>query len=511
MRISCRFARFLTVAFAVVIVLVLAEGHSTAAGIRPLVLDLAVNPGDTAEFELFLTPGDKQERVEFTLYRPVQMQNGNLGYEQADSKTYPPSAWVSLPKSAVSTPGQETRVAGSVRIPYDAAGSNIVVIMVEPEFAKKDTGVSLRVRYAVRLNIRVDRPGQKPSAQVSKLELARGEQGEPVVRALIRNASPMDYLTSAEATIRDSKKRLVERVEVKPEGSWTSNISEPRLYPYAEVLYYGMPKEPLPPGDYELRLFFRYASGLQITEVKSVQVKPGDFVYPKSSVLSTKVTPTEIEFEARAGAVTSKGIKVENRASSPIRVILEPAEIETDYPRSIFSASDVEVRNGASFQLLAGRAATVVLTARLPKDVAPGGYYGLLRVKSISPDGRLLEETTVDLAAIVPGKAARAVEVASLNADRTGAEALVSMVIRNSGDVRLSPKATLVLRPANGNATLTSRLTVEGADRPTVLPGRFLTLSGLLSGVAPGKYTAEIRVYEDEAQIGASSFEIVIK
>lgn len=90
-----------------------------------------------------------------------------------------------------------------MKVPFDARGSYIIAIMVEPE-TPPEPGVTIRFRFAVRLHIRVDAPGIRPAAEVKKFTITGGEKGEPVIQALVQNISPLDYLTSAQATVRDS-------------------------------------------------------------------------------------------------------------------------------------------------------------------------------------------------------------------------------------------------------------------------------------------------------------------
>ena len=63
-------------------------------------------------------------------------------------------------------PGSEAKVSGTVRVPFSAGGSHTAVIMVEPQVPMIQSGITFRVRYAVRLNIRVDRPGLRRTAEL---------------------------------------------------------------------------------------------------------------------------------------------------------------------------------------------------------------------------------------------------------------------------------------------------------------------------------------------------------
>lgn len=66
----------------------------------------------------------------------------------------------------------------------------MVTIMVEPE-RQQSSEIALHFRFAIRLRIRVERPGLRPAAEVEEFALTAGEEKEPVLRALVRNTSAL--------------------------------------------------------------------------------------------------------------------------------------------------------------------------------------------------------------------------------------------------------------------------------------------------------------------------------
>ncbi len=145
---------------AAVVLLFLVSWPSLGAGVRPLVLDLDLTPGDRTEFEITLTPGTTEEIVDLTLYQPIQLLDGSLNYLPADPAGFPAANWITLERNQVRViPGAETSVKGTVQVPFSAGGTYVAVIMVEPQTPVAQQGITFRVRYAVRLNIRVNRPG----------------------------------------------------------------------------------------------------------------------------------------------------------------------------------------------------------------------------------------------------------------------------------------------------------------------------------------------------------------
>ena len=482
-----------------------------AAGVHPLAIDVFANPGDMVDFELFLTPGEKPERVNLSLYRLVQQLNGELDYEPAEPADCPQGNWVSMPMQVEVLPGHDTKVSGTVRVPFDAVGSNTIIIMVEPEHEKKDAEISFRVRYAVRLTIRVDRPGLRPSAEIVEFCVVKDEKGEPVIQARVRNTSALDYLTSCEVTIRDHRRRLLERVELKPASYRSAGILESRLYPFSEVLYTGKPLDALLPGTYELRLFFRYASRLQLVKAKNVTIKDCDYVFPASKLKSIKVTPMDLEFTGRPGEVSSKGLRLENRGKETVTIVLEPADIEPCYAYSIFSNAEFEVRGGPCITIPPGRTVNVVTRVRFPKDSKVQGNYGLLRVKAYSTNKEFVEESVVNLSATVLGSHVCSAKILSVSMERDGDDHEISMVIENTGNVKTHVTACAVLRDANSAIAGNVRLGIDKMQSASVLPSRFATLTGTVKGLKPGAYKAEVRVYEGSRLLGFEILDVELK
>ncbi|MFW5972320.1 MAG: hypothetical protein ACOCRL_02410, partial [Bacillota bacterium] len=194
----------------VIIMIFAVSLYAEAVGVRPLVIDVDMFPGDTKDFEINLTPSDNDEIINLSFYQPVQLGTGSLTYQEADPEVFQPVNWVNLEENRVELPAGENRtVRGTVSVPFDAGASHTVVIMVEPETEAAQEGVSFKVRYAVRLNINIERSGLRPSGEVDNFEFSFDEQGVPTVNSLFRNTSALHYDVSAEATIRDERGSLV--------------------------------------------------------------------------------------------------------------------------------------------------------------------------------------------------------------------------------------------------------------------------------------------------------------
>lgn len=216
-----------------------------AAGVRPLVIEMNVRPGDVREFEISLTPGPTEELVDLALYEPVQQLNGGLVYQLPTNPAFSATSWVTLDNNTVRVlPDAESKVTGTVRVPFSASGSHTVIVMVEPRPPEIKSGIGFQIRYAVRLSIRVDRAGVRPTAEMPLLEVRPDEQGAPKIVARIKNTSALDYLMSGEVVIRDQERRLVERVTLRTPAGSSAGTDATRVYPGAEVEFWVLLRAP---------------------------------------------------------------------------------------------------------------------------------------------------------------------------------------------------------------------------------------------------------------------------
>jgi hypothetical protein len=181
---------------AVLILLFSYSGSVLAVGLRPLVIDMDLEPGTVEDFAIILSPEETKTVINVSLYQPVQLLDGGLFFEEGDPLQNPAIGWVELDKEKLFLiPGEEEKITGRVRVPFDARGSYMVTIMVEPE-RQQSSDIALHFRFAVRLRIRVERPGLRPAAEVKEFTLAAGEEKEPILQALVKNVSAVDYLTA---------------------------------------------------------------------------------------------------------------------------------------------------------------------------------------------------------------------------------------------------------------------------------------------------------------------------
>ena len=476
-----------------------------ALGVRPMVIDLEIPPGASRDFEITLIPSDQEEVINLSFYKPVQLETGALIYEEVGPESYPVLNWIRLEEDRLLLPPGENRlVRGKVTVPFAAEGTHTVVIMVEPEVEGVSQGVTFKIRYAIRLNIKVDRPGLRHHGKLISVDFATEALASLQINAYFQNDSKLFYETTAEATIRNDQGRLVQRVELKTPVAWQSGSSSTTIYPGSQVLFTGNITEPLYPGDYELRLFFRYANGMQLIEKRELKIEEGIGI--DQDFKAIRIQPETISVALRPGTASSQVIEIENISNEDVYLYVTGRDIEPDYPHSIYGNMEIQMRGEQEMLLAPYEKKRMVATIRAPRDLEAGSYYGYLDFVQLSGEDQV-DLYSINLEAVSEGdKLVGEAEILSLYLN----EDIFSLEIINKGKKHLYPTGRLVLRDEDGGIVkdLVLRLQ-EGMEK--LLPGKSGLMLAIEKDLPAGVYKAEVDILENNQSIVEKEFTLEVK
>jgi len=481
-----------------------------AVGVRPLVIEMNVHPGDEREFVIDLIPDAVEELVELVLYEPVQQLNGGLMYQLPEQPAFSPTSWVTFEETLVRVlPGQETSVRGTVRVPFSAAGSHTVVVMVETRPPEDPSGFTFRVRYAVRLRIMVERMGLRPTAELTSLQVRPDDQGVPLIAARFHNTSALDYLVSGEATIRDEARRLVERVTLRSPAGSSAGLDSTRVYPGAEVEFVGRITRPLPPGEYWLQAFLRYGESGQIIRNETIVVEPGEFVYPGfDQSAAIIVDPATVTHELRAGERKSQIFEFESLSAEPVRIEVALGEVTAGYEYSLVDWLDF--RSQLEFILPARSKTRLALTIAVPRDALDGSYHGKAVFKIYSGvSGDLLSEAVIPIDVLVGTEHRREVQVRSLVVETVEEGTYLSLDLANIGNVAFLPQVSAALY--DEDMVFVDRVVFEIQEEERwILPQEAKLLMAVTDPLEPGLYNVEIQVAHGGVAILSEMLEVAV-
>lgn len=480
-----------------------------AVAVQPLVVELEASPGGRYPFEVFLTAEETQETIHVNLYSILQNTDGNLQY--LDAVDNPVLDWVVLENNVLIIPPEEERaIRGEVRIPHSAGGTYVIALMVEPQTVYTTEQVTFRVRYAVRFIIHVERPGLRADLSVEELGIELAEDGSLTARTIVKNQSNLLYPMTAEMTIRDENRSLVERVVFGRQDVELAEKPAFDIYPGAELWLDGPMKKPLFPGTYDLRLFVNYDNGRQKVHSEKLVVEDMRFASAEDHMF-LQVEPTLLDVEMRPGGADSRIVQLTNNSSEAILVEVAATEIEPDYSRSVFEHCTVELRSPEVMEIAPRRTGRAVLVIRAPRDGGiGGGYYGYIEVTARSAeDGGVLGQQDILLRTVVPENVTTEARVNSAIVIPNKEDLSLSVVVENLGNVHLIPLGVAYLKDATGEVIKTIPLSLqEGMDQ--ILPSH----SGYLVGdgwlVDSGAYTVEIRVLNEDVEIASAEQSLLV-
>ncbi|MFW6006991.1 MAG: hypothetical protein ACOCQ5_03295 [Halanaerobiales bacterium] len=483
----------------------------SAAGVRPLVLNFDLKPGASSEFELLLTPGSVRENIELSLYYPIQQLNGNLSYEEGDPVKHQVLNWIKLDETEVVVPaGEEKLVRGEVKVPYGASGTHTAVIMIEPvedEDSNNKNLFSFKVRYAVRININIDRPGQRVKMDLLDFDLRPDGENNPVLWTHIKNPSPLHYNASGEVTIRDENRKLIERVEISTKAAARAGRAATRIYPKSELIFEGKVQEPLFPGNYDLQLFMKYAEGRQLIERKWVTVGEE---YMSDKIRYLGIEPEIISDDIYPGAAVSEVIQCKNSSSEPIIVRLNQKEIEPEYKYSIFNTGKFQLRGEEEFTLEPRDSKRIVMIYRSPREITHGGYYGQLEMSVFDQNKKELETRTLDLEVVIGDDWEYRADILDLTSYYQDEEQLFSVSIKNLSPVHLIPRGEIKLKDSEDIIIKTIPLELQEGVR-SILPDTTGYLVNNTRNLEPGEYTAEVLVRYQNQELEKAEFPVIIE
>ncbi|MGM0501983.1 MAG: hypothetical protein ACQERJ_05605 [Bacillota bacterium] len=482
-----------------------------AAGVKPLVIDVRARPGDQKEFELTLTPSGKEEQVKFDFYKPVQLLTGGLKY-QKETEHFAAKDWISLAENEVTLyPDRKKTIKGSIKIPFEASGSHTVVIMVEPQQkVRRKNGLRVKVRYAVRVNIRVQRAGVYPQADIVEFDLAADKKNKPQVRAMLENPSQLDYLVAAEATVRDQKRRLVERITLKsPEGN-SPELNQTRMYPQSKVAYVGAVTKRLTPGQYKVRVFFKYADHGQIIKAKDVAIKAGQFDFPSPDELAAlNVQPQKIMLNLNSPAYKSQIIRLTSQLAETAEIKISTREVKENYEHSVVDW--ISIRGKKEFKLPARKRGQVITTTVVPRDLKSGSYHGSIVLEAFQANtGKAISEQVIPITVVVGEEHDYQVELEKFYLSQDDKGYLLNLDLFNQSAIFIKSKAEVIIKDKQGQFVERLNLTFRG-DKKEILPQSSGLLQGRAKKLKAGDYQAEIKIIHNnqELKTAVKKFEVV--
>ncbi len=298
--------------------------------VSPMMIDLQAVERSSYEFS-FNIFGKSDTNIKLELFDMSQLETGYMGFTKSEASDLNNMAsWVELEESSLRVrDGDTIAVNGIINVPPKAAGTYLVGVMVEEDIPEEQqSGIAVKIRYAVILNMRVEGSANR-RIKTSFEELVVVQQdNETYLQGYFTNESSVDDWLSSQVQIRSSDNRLQERVDLKSESAWQRGDAASRVFPGAKVRVYGKLSEPFATNDYNLLVRNRFADKAQPVYRDTVRLVNAEVSDEKNeqkegeSILALELSESAISVAIKPNNTSLSSFFVTNNSNETISLDL---------------------------------------------------------------------------------------------------------------------------------------------------------------------------------------------
>jgi hypothetical protein len=489
------------------LILFIAIGTSLlfAIGVEPMSVEIEADAGASTEFILTIR-GEAQDTItKITPFQPLQQETGDITYQQVDAETYSPIGWINLEQTEVEVPaGGRTDIPIRVNIPFGVRGTYILTLMVEPEAAQGEGMIQFKIRYAVRVTIRVNSSGIRENAKLDVIQFVPNEQNEPELQVKLKNNSGLDYICSVNASVRDENGRLIENMKMMTDSEQKRGQQGIRFYPDAALTFVGVPEKIVSAGTYRVQAIIKMNDFQRIFQ-QTLEISKDEFVFPDARDLYLIIDNTKRFLEIRPGGVKTDVIQATNEAQEPVDVTIQFTDVLPDFENSI--KYFVSFRGEPKFTLQPGRANRLVSMYKIPREATPNTYYGKL-IYTASKEGTPITDEVVTMAVQIGEKKTPSATLANISSNGE----IVAAVLKNNGEVHLSDLLGEISVLRKETSEIISTVEVTPIDDSWVFPTQEFSLIGQPETTIPtGTMIYRMMLYDGKELILEAETEGIIE
>jgi hypothetical protein len=360
----------LTVLGIPIVALFMAVGSNTEGGISvsPLQQEIQAKPGTTAEFTLTLTnvrrsPSASPERVRLEIVDFTVSLLGSISFGDKPAQNRSAVSWIELDgkdKDIVLEPEQVRLVKGKIYAPRGTDGDYWAALLVTPVEPVQENGVSVILRTASALFIRVQRRNHVERLSVNEVEAALPDFGPRAISAAAAgagqtNAPDDDRSLKIQADVENtgpvsctaSGKAHLYLNGIRKVASIPLHARSRRILPGESRRFIGVLPAALPAGEYSLRVIFK-----SDTQDGQKGYREARFTVDDHTAQIWK------EFYERGGAAKTRSGLAVNAAALTLN--LQPGR---------FTMATIPISNGGG--------GTMQVTCRLNGEVIQNGWLSL--------------------------------------------------------------------------------------------------------------------------------------
>lgn len=333
--------------------LISVQAWSTEFAVSPMLIDFHSHPGATEPFEISVA-GKKPGKIVLSLYSMNQQESGHMSFIESDSNPTQQDAisWIRFERDSYELRKNETTIVrGVIKIPRNGRGTYLAAVMIEEETNPSASHVSIKVRYAVILNINISRPSGRLKTVFDSLILVERE-GATHVEGYFTNNNPFMGMLDSEVQIRGQDRRLVARLPLRTESAWQRGDAASRVYPGARVKVVAqLGSEPMS-GEYSIIVRNRLSG-------RSLPVYRQEFAYHSSGSIEVadaeplQIAPEKIIVSPSRNGISFTPISFRNNLDQAVSIILPAgSDRERGIERFEFIPGRINLRPGMKQRVL---------------------------------------------------------------------------------------------------------------------------------------------------------------
>jgi hypothetical protein len=235
---------------------------------------------------------------------------------------------------------------------------------------------------------------------------------------------------------------------------------------------------------------------------------------PKLGIRPVSQDGSYFTLEIPAGETQEMTFEVGNFGEQPVDAIVYPADVYTLNNGGFGAGLDGEPTTGVTtwldysreqLSIEPGTAVRRTATIAVPGDTPPGEYITALVVQNANPvDGgsgafsvdQIIRQA-IAVAIDVPGPRDPNLTIGDATYSEKGGVSSIAVALENTGNVHLKPAGDFVVRDVGGAVVLEQAIAMD-----TFYAGMSTSLLvGMTSPLAPGEYTLELALGDEQAQL----------
>lgn len=415
--------RWIGTAFLALALLLLPAKAIAGMAVSPLQQRVVVKPGKVAFFSVTVTNVDRGFqtlpcKVNVALLDFTVSPQGGISFHKDLKHNRSAAEWISFDANELTLePGESKKIRAKVSAPFSADGDYWAAIMISLGGApQRKSGIQIKLRTGSGVFVHVERRNytergsvidanivlpefdpvrnatssperwkETPSNGVDPNENLVGEPDEGKgfeeaqekqalrISAELKNDGLVAFIANGKAFLYSENWRRIAFVPLYTERR--------RILPGHTRCFTGVMSQPLPAGQYKLRLFFDPGSkyGRKIT--KEMEFSVSDRLarqwaenFTDDDIQMLEIEPQEFKQTLTPGRFTAARFLVANRGLSTvaIRCRLEADELPEDWLKL----------NPTEFILNPNMRRNVVCSARIPQDAQPGEYNAVIHIEA---------------------------------------------------------------------------------------------------------------------------------